>query len=69
MCIRDRFEARKKLTMARKNTSITGRDGFIVPQAMLYAIGYIQSLPEERQEWSNMLDMCMICLLYTSRCV
>ena len=46
--------------MARKNTSITGRDGFIVPQAMLYAIGYIQSLPDERQEWSNMLDMCMI---------
>jgi hypothetical protein len=27
---------------------------------MLYGIGYIQSLPIERQEWSNMLDMCMI---------
>lgn len=40
--------------------SITGRDGYIVPQAMLYGIGYIQSLPPERQEWSNMLDMCLI---------
>ena len=48
--------------MSRRQTatSITRRDGFIVPQAMLYAIGYIQSLPAERQEWSNMLDMCMI---------
>lgn len=46
--------------MARKNTSITGRDGFIVPQAVLYGIGYIQSLPRTRQEWSNMLDMCKI---------
>lgn len=57
-----RPEGQKDITMARKtaSTSITGRDGYIVPQAMLYAIGYIQSLPDERQEWSNMQNMCMI---------
>lgn len=52
--------------MARKNTSITGRDGYIVPQGLLYAIGYIQSLPMERQEWSNMWNMCMIVRAHSS---
>lgn len=37
---------------------ITGRDGYITGQALVYAIAAIQSLPEERQEHSNMLDMC-----------
>lgn len=48
--------------MTRKSvqTSITGRDGYIVNQALLYAIAHIQSLPPEKQEWSNMRDMCAI---------
>lgn len=37
---------------------ITGRDDYITAQALIYAIAHIQSLPEERQEHSNMLDMC-----------
>jgi hypothetical protein len=40
--------------------SITGRDGYIMSQALVYAIGYIQNLPREKQEWSNMVDMCEI---------
>lgn len=46
----------------RKNvaTSITGRDGYIVNQALLYGIAHIQSLPDHMQEWSNMRDMCLI---------
>ncbi|HZZ63764.1 MAG TPA: hypothetical protein VFE63_21810 [Roseiarcus sp.] len=43
-----------------KATSITGRDGYIVPQALIYAIAHIQSLPSKEQEWSNMADMCAI---------
>lgn len=54
------MKGQKENTMAHKNASITGRDSYITTQAMLYALGYIQSLPDERQEWSNMLDMCMI---------
>ncbi|GHA35037.1 hypothetical protein GCM10007989_33700 [Devosia pacifica] len=50
--------------MARtsRSTSVTGRDGYIVNQALLYAIAHIQSLPEEKQEFSNMCDMCAIVL-------
>lgn len=29
-------------------------------QALVYAIAHIQSLPEEKQEFSNMCDMCII---------
>ncbi|MDX0889752.1 hypothetical protein U8C37_06695 [Sinorhizobium medicae] len=43
-----------------KATSHTGRDGYIMGQALVYAIAHIQSLPEERQEFSNMCDMCII---------
>lgn len=45
-----------------RSTSITGRDGYIVNQALIYAIAHIQSLPEEKQEFSNMCDMCAIVL-------
>lgn len=50
--------------MARKSkaTSLTGRDGYIMGQALVYAIAHIQSLPEEKQEFSNMCDMCTIAL-------
>jgi hypothetical protein len=40
--------------------SITGRDAYIMSQALVYAIGHIQNLPREKQEWSNMVDMCEI---------
>lgn len=40
------------------DTEITGRDDYITAQALVYAIAHIQSLPEERQDRSNMLDMC-----------
>jgi hypothetical protein len=37
---------------------VTGRDGYIVAQALTYAIAIIaSSLPEERQEASNREDM------------
>jgi hypothetical protein len=39
-----------------KAASIAGRDGHIVQRALLY----IQSLPAEEQEWSEMADMCAI---------
>ena len=41
-------------------TSITGRDDYIISQALIYAIARIQSLPDKKQEWSNMCDMCAI---------
>jgi len=42
------------------NANITSRDGYIEGQALLYAIAHIQSLPERKQEFSNMCDMCAI---------
>lgn len=41
-------------------TSITGRDGYIQTKALVYAIGQIQSLPDHKQEWSDMYDMCQL---------
>jgi hypothetical protein len=41
-------------------TQITGRDVYIESEALVLAIGYIQSLPIERQSWSNTNDMCRI---------
>lgn len=43
-----------------KAASIAGRDGHIVQRALLYSIAYIQSLPPEEQELSEMADMCAI---------
>ena len=40
--------------------NVTGRDDFIEAKALIYAIACIQNLPEERQEWSDMRDMCAI---------
>lgn len=36
---------------------VTGRDKYIIGQALVYAIAYIQSLPREQQEPSSALDM------------
>ncbi|MES0042362.1 hypothetical protein [Mesorhizobium sp. M0091] len=40
--------------------SVTGRDGYIIANALMYAICTIQNLPEDRQEWSDMNDMCKL---------
>jgi hypothetical protein len=42
------------------NTNITGRDNYIIAKALIYAIAEIQSLPSEKQEYSDMMDMCDI---------
>lgn len=41
----------------RQGTSVTGRDGYIMAQALAYAILTIEALPEPQQEWSNKEDM------------
>ncbi|NKJ97101.1 hypothetical protein GFM14_37360 [Rhizobium leguminosarum bv. viciae] len=47
-------------TTQTKIEGITGRDDYIQAQALIYAIACIQNLPQDRQEWSNMRDMCAI---------
>ncbi len=42
--------------------SVTGRDGFIMRQALYYAIKYIDGLPEQLREYSNQFDMMKILL-------
>lgn len=46
--------------MSRKKASITGRDNYIMAQALLYGIAQIQNLPPEQQAWSDMCDMCAL---------
>jgi hypothetical protein len=41
----------------RQPVSITGRDGYLVLQALAYAIVTIEALPEAQQEWSNKEQM------------
>jgi hypothetical protein len=41
---------------SRSTQSITGRDDYIMSQALVIAIGHIQRLPQEQQAWSNMVD-------------
>lgn len=43
-----------------KSQSITGRDGYVVAQALAYAIEAIEHLPDEWQEWSNKEDMKLL---------
>lgn len=40
--------------------NITGRDDDVMRKGLIYAIANIQQLPSERQEWSDMSDMCAI---------
>lgn len=40
--------------------SATGRDGYIIAKALAYAIARIQSLPDDRQEYGDILDMCAL---------
>ncbi|MBS7737916.1 MULTISPECIES: hypothetical protein [unclassified Chelatococcus] len=46
--------------MTKVAKDVTGRDGYIQAQALLYGITQIQSLPRQRQEYSDMVDMCRI---------
>lgn len=48
-------------------TNVTGRDGYIIANALIYAICTIQNLPEDRQEWSDMKDMCELAKHMCSR--
>ena len=43
-----------------KSRSITGRDGYIMAQALAYAIEAIEHLPDKWQEWSNKEDMKLL---------
>ena len=47
-----------------KQETITGRDGFIIKQALYYAIKYINDLPEYLREYSNQMDMARILNAY-----
>jgi hypothetical protein len=42
--------------------NITGRDDYIIAQALGYAIAFIDSLPEHERELSNRADMVAILL-------
>jgi hypothetical protein len=45
----------------KQRKSITGRDGYLVLQALAYAIETIAALPDRYQEWSNREDMkCLL---------
>ncbi|MBZ9939436.1 hypothetical protein LB518_24330 [Mesorhizobium sp. BR1-1-16] len=46
--------------VAPQSESVTGRDGYVLAKALLYAIDAIQHLPREMQERSDMVDMCAL---------
>lgn len=48
------------MTLPSISTNVTGRDDYLANQAIIYAIAYIQNLPKDQQERSNMMDMCAI---------
>lgn len=43
--------------MSRKQTSVTGRDGYEITKALAYATEIISLLPERWQEFSDCCDM------------
>jgi hypothetical protein len=50
--------AEKSTTPRRpKRVSVTGRDGYLVLQALAYTILTIEALPDRWQEWSNKEQM------------
>jgi hypothetical protein len=46
-----------KTSTSSRRQSITGRDGYLVLQALAYAIEVIGAMPDQWQEWSNREDM------------
>jgi hypothetical protein len=49
------FKPRSPRTPPVRN-SVTGRDGFIIAQALYRFIGTEQEKPEREQQWSNLQD-------------
>jgi hypothetical protein len=49
-----------KLPVRQPVGGITGRDGYLIAQALIYAIEIIAALPEWRQEKSNQQDMRLL---------
>ena len=43
-----------------KSHDHTGRDSYIIPKALAYAIATIQNLPDGQQEFGDMADMCRL---------
>lgn len=50
----------KNIISTPKAATITGRDGYITVKALVYAVACLQSLPDDRAEYSDMADMCEI---------
>jgi hypothetical protein len=48
--------------------SITGRDGYLVLQALAYTILTIEALPEPQQEWSNKEQMKELLKVWSRGC-
>ena len=48
------------MTTPATATPVPNRDDHITLQALIYAVACIQSLPEDRQERINMIEMCAI---------
>jgi len=40
-----------------KRSSVTGRDDYVIAKALVYAIAFIESLPEQQRELSDRDDM------------
>jgi len=55
--------------MTNPETDVTGRDSYIVHKALAYAIATIQNLPKQRQEYSDMLDMCALLKANPAACI
>jgi hypothetical protein len=55
--------AKRKPT--KQSQPITGRDAYIMSQALVFAIGHIQRFPPKQQQWSNMVDMCRLARTYS----
>jgi hypothetical protein len=47
-------------TSANAQASLNGREGYIVMKALIYAVARIQSLPRDRQEYSDMIATCAL---------
>jgi len=65
--IQEKSTEQRPLRPRASPDSITGRDGYIVCQALVYAIEVIAALPIEYQEWSNREDMKALLAAYTSK--
>jgi hypothetical protein len=56
-------QTRKETTMAE----VTGRDSFIITEALATALAALDELPEDRQPKDNMIDMLHLLAAYDPR--